>query len=97
MVEIFEKINALEKKAPGRVSRLFSTHPATGGRITQVQEHIQKLLKDQPQYIVNTSEFDEVKAELEALLRRRKGEPVDPNRPVLRKKLSGAVIAASSW
>ena len=32
--------------------------------------------------------FD-VSFELESLLRRRKGDPVDPNRPVLRKKLAG--------
>jgi predicted Zn-dependent protease len=89
MVDIFEKIHSLEKRNPGRVSKLFSTHPPTGDRIVQVQKHIQSLLKDQPQYIVNTSEFDEVKAELEALLHRRRSEPVDPNRPVLRKKLSG--------
>jgi len=89
MVDIFEKIHALEKKSPGKVSKLFSTHPPTGDRIVQVQKNIQQLLKDQPQYIVNTSEFDEVKAELELLLHRRRMEQVDPNRPVLRKKLAG--------
>src|SRR6185295_2362286 len=89
MVDIFEKIHSLERRAPGKVSKLFSTHPPTGDRIVQVQKHIQSLLKEQPQYIVNTSEFDEVKAELESLLRRGKGDPVDPNRPTLRKKLAG--------
>jgi predicted Zn-dependent protease len=89
MVDIFERIHSLEKRAPGKVSKLFSTHPPTGERIVQVQRHIQSLLKEQPQYIVNTSEFDEVKAELETLLRRRKGDQVDPNRPTLRKKLAG--------
>jgi predicted Zn-dependent protease len=86
MVDIFEKIEALNKTKPGRVSKLFSTHPPTGDRIVTVQKNIQNLLKSQPQYVVNTSEFNDVKARLTALENRRKPGPQDdPNRPQLRR------------
>jgi beta-barrel assembly-enhancing protease len=86
MVDIFEKIEALNKTKPGRVSKFFSTHPPTGDRIVTVQKNIQDLLKSQPQYVVTTSEFDVVKARLTALENRRKlGPQDDPNRPQLHR------------
>jgi hypothetical protein len=51
-----------------------------------VQKNIQTLLKAQPEYIVTTSEFDNVKARLTMLERRRKPSPQDdPNRPQLKR------------
>jgi predicted Zn-dependent protease len=85
MVDIFEKIESLERRQPGKVSKLFSTHPPTGDRIVKVQKNIQDLLKSQPQYVVTTSEFDLVKARLMALENRRKGDAPNPNRPTLRR------------
>jgi beta-barrel assembly-enhancing protease len=84
MVNIFEKIAALTSQ-PGRVSKLFQTHPATGDRVVAVQREIQTLLKARPQYVVTTSEFDEVKARLRMLENRRKGDAPNPNRPTLKR------------
>jgi predicted Zn-dependent protease len=85
LVDIFEKISALDKRKPGKVAKLFSDHPPTGDRVTTVQKYIQTLLKEQPQYVVTTSEFNQVKARLMALENRRQMDPPDPNRPRLRK------------
>jgi predicted Zn-dependent protease len=85
MVDIFEKIQALSARQPGRVSKLFQTHPPTGDRITAVQRDIQTLLKEQPQYVVTTSEFNDVQARLRVLQRRKKGDVPDPNRPTLKR------------
>jgi predicted Zn-dependent protease len=85
MIDMFEKIQAIQTKQPGRVAKMFSTHPATGDRIIKAQQNIQELLKAQPQYVISTSEFDRVKARLLALENRRKNQPYDPNRPVLRR------------
>lgn len=85
MVDIFEKIEALQRQKPGKVSAFFSTHPPTGNRIIKVQKDIQRYLKSQPQYVVTTSEFDQVKARLIALENRKKGDAPDPNRPTLRR------------
>ena len=37
-VNFFESIQSLEKKKPGAVSKLFSTHPMTGDRIRAAQK-----------------------------------------------------------
>jgi predicted Zn-dependent protease len=85
MVDIFEKIQSLDRRNPGKVSKLFQTHPPTGDRIVTVQKNIQTLLKDQPQYVVTTSEFSQVKERLTMLENRRKGDVPDPRRPTLKK------------
>jgi predicted Zn-dependent protease len=84
-VDFFEKIQSLEKRKPGSISKVFSTHPMTDDRIKAAQDEIQKNLKPKPEYVVNTSEFNDVRARLAMLHNRRKVEPDDPNRPRLRR------------
>ena len=85
-VDFFEKIQALEKKKHGAVSELFSSHPMTDDRIQAAQKNIQENLEARPEYVVNTSEFNEVKARLAMIENRRKVDNKDPNKPQLRKK-----------
>src|SRR5579884_1269131 len=84
-VDFFEKIQSMEKKKPGTVSKVFSTHPMTDDRIKAAQEEIQKILVAKPEYVVNTSEFNDVKNRLAMLHNHRKVETEDPNRPRLRR------------
>jgi predicted Zn-dependent protease len=85
-VDFFEKIQSLEKKKPGTVSKVFSTHPLTDDRITAAQEEIQKILVAKPEYVVNTSEFNDVKSRLEMLHNHLKIDTEkDSNRPSLRR------------
>ncbi len=84
-VDFFEKIQTLEKRKPGTMAKVFSTHPPTDDRIKKSQRNIQELLAAKPEYVVNTSEFDNVKARLLALNNRRKVDD-DANKPRLRKK-----------
>jgi len=83
-VDFFEKIESLEKKKPGTISKVFATHPMTDDRIRDAQRNIQELLKEKPEYVLNTSEFVDVKGRL-AMLQNRKGPVEDSNRPRLRK------------
>jgi len=84
-VDFFEKIQSLEKKKPGTVSKVFSTHPMSDDRIKAAQDEIQKILAPKPEYVVNTSEFNDVKARLAMMHNKRKVETEDPSRPRLRR------------
>jgi len=85
-VDFFEKVQSMEKKKPGTMSKVFSTHPMTDDRIKTAQAEIQKILVSKPEYVVNTSEFNDVKGRLAMLHNRRKVDNKDdPNRPRLRR------------
>src|SRR5262249_19969026 len=86
-VDFFEKIQSMEKKKPGTMSKVFSTHPMTEDRITDAQKNIQEMLAARPEYVLTTSEFNDVKARLAALHGRRTlTDSKDPNGPKLKKK-----------
>ena len=84
-VAFFEKIEAKEKKKPGTLAKAFATHPQTPDRIEKSQEEIAHVLPARDQYIVSTSEFDDVKARLAALENRRKLTDEKDNAPSLRR------------
>ena len=85
-VDFFEKIESLEKKKPGTMAKVFSTHPLTDDRIAAAQKNIQSMLKERPEYVVTTSEFNDVKTRLLAMHNRRKIDTQDSNRPRLNRK-----------
>ncbi len=85
-VSFFEKLQAKEKKKPGTLARAFSTHPQTPDRIEKSQEEIQTILPARPQYVVSTSEFDDVKSRLAVIENRHKVlDDKEGNKPSLRR------------
>jgi predicted Zn-dependent protease len=84
-VDFFEKIQSLEKKKPGTMAKVFSTHPPTEDRIVTSQKNIQEYLKAKPEYVVTTSEFSDVKNRLAMLHNRKKVDQKDDGRPKLRR------------
>jgi predicted Zn-dependent protease len=64
MIDFFEKIEALQKRKPGLVAKIFDNHPETPDRILHTQEEIAEILPPRPEYLVNTSKFEAVKARL---------------------------------
>jgi beta-barrel assembly-enhancing protease len=85
-VSFFEKIQAMDKKKPGTLAKAFDTHPQTPDRIEKTQQEIASILPARPQYIVSTSEFDDVKSRLAAIENRHKvTDKKDENRPSLRR------------
>lgn len=89
-VDFFEKIQSMEKKKPGTMSKVFSSHPMTDDRIGDAQKNIEELLGARPEYVVTTSEFQDVKKRLAALHNRRKIDEKDDNRPRLKKSPGGS-------
>ncbi|MDE3159667.1 MAG: M48 family metalloprotease [Acidobacteriota bacterium] len=86
-ISIFEKLEALSRRKPGAVSRLFSTHPMDGDRIRNAEKEIQEILPGRKEYVVSTSEYHDVRARLLKFASRRKPEEPD-NRPRLIKPLT---------
>jgi predicted Zn-dependent protease len=91
-VDFFEKIQSKEKKKPGTMSKIFSSHPMTDDRIKTSQKTIQEILKAKPEYVVTTSEFNDVKTRLMTMHNRRKPDDKDVNRPRLRRAPGGGTI-----
>lgn len=88
-VDFFEKIQSDEKRKPGTLSKVFASHPLTDDRIRDAQKNIQEILKAKPEYVVTTSEFNQVKTRLAQMHNRRKVDEKDLNRPRLRKQPGG--------
>src|SRR5215471_6814104 len=85
-VAFFEKLEAQEKKKPGTLAKAFSTHPQTPDRIQKSQQEISTILPPREQYIVTTSEFDQVKARLATIENRhRLDDSKDKNKPTPRR------------
>jgi predicted Zn-dependent protease len=85
-ITFFEKIEAQEKKKPGTLAKAFATHPQTPDRVEESQKEIATILPARDQYIVTTSEFDDVKTRLAAIENKRKiVDEKDANKPTLRR------------
>jgi len=88
-ISFFEKIQAKEKKKPGTLAKAFASHPQTPDRIEKSQQEIATILPAKAQYIVSTSEFDDVKSRLATIENRHKViEEKDGSRPSLRRTSS---------
>jgi predicted Zn-dependent protease len=90
-VDFFEKVQSQEKRKPGTMAKVFSTHPPTDDRIKSAQSNIEKMLKAKPEYVVNTSEFNDVKARTVAMHNRRSIDNKDSGRPTLRRNPNGQI------
>jgi len=94
-VDFFERIQSLEKKKPGTLSKIFSSHPMTDKRIKAAQSEIQTILAARPEYVVSTSEFTDVKRRLSMLHdHRRVDADRDPSLPKLRRKPGSGNVSA---
>jgi hypothetical protein len=82
----FEKIQNLEKTKPGLVAKTFSDHPQTPDRIEATQTEIAHLLPPKDEYVITTSEFDDVKARLARIENKRKlRDGTTEKKPTLRR------------
>ena len=90
-VTIFEKLENLEKTKPNLISKAFSSHPQTPDRIEATQKEIATILPPRAEYVVTTSEFDDVKARLARIENKRKlNDGGKSNAPTLRRASGGS-------
>jgi predicted Zn-dependent protease len=84
-VTFFSKIIEQDRQNPGSVPTIFNSHPPTPDRILKSEEEIKEILPKREQYLVSTSEFEDVKARLQSIMvLRKKGEKKEG--PTLRKR-----------
>jgi beta-barrel assembly-enhancing protease len=89
LLDFFERMSTDRKKS-NFMARAFSSHPMNRDRIKKAQKEIDTMLPTHDQYVVTTSEFDEIRAHLQEI----KGEkPMlqtrqdsQGNKPVLRRR-----------
>lgn len=97
MATFFEKLQAQEKKKPGTINKIFSTHPMVGDRIEKVNSLIARF-PERSEYTINTSEFQQVKNRLISLTNARAtggrgglgASDADSKRPTLKRRQPGA-------
>ncbi|MFN2455306.1 MAG: M48 family metallopeptidase [Pyrinomonadaceae bacterium] len=63
MSTMFEKLLAKNKKKPGTIAKVFSDHPQTTDRIESSRALVARF-PEREEYVMNTSEFQRVKARL---------------------------------
>jgi predicted Zn-dependent protease len=76
-VAFFGKVMDEERRSPGSVPKIFQDHPPTPDRIIKSEEEIKEILPKREQYLVSTSEFNDVKSRLQSVIstRRREQKP----------------------
>lgn len=95
MATFFEKLQSQEKKKPGTINKIFSTHPVVGDRIDKVNSLIARF-PERSEYTINTSEFQQVKNRLISITNARAtggrggASEADSKRPTLKRRQPGA-------
>lgn len=84
-ITVFSKVIEEERRSPGSVPKIFMDHPPTPDRIVALDRQMKEALPAKNQYLVSTSEFDDVKSRLKIVTSNRKKDK-DENAPTLRKR-----------
>lgn len=86
LITFFEKLQAKDKRKPGTLSKLFSTHPMTGDRITEVRSLVARF-PERGEYQLSSSEFGQVKSRVLAIGGATRGSGRDESgRPTLKRR-----------
>jgi predicted Zn-dependent protease len=85
-VKLFEKMRQDEKGKKSVLAKAFSTHPMTDDRIKRAQKEIEEFLPDRGEYVVDTSEFQQVRARVAEIENRRRIDNGRVNLPVLHRR-----------
>ena len=85
LITFFEKIEAMQKKKPGFLNKTFSDHPQTPDRVEKTEKEIATILPPKPEYVVDTSEFQAVKARLALIENKHTPKDNEQHKPELRR------------
>ncbi len=80
---MFGKIIQEQRRDPGSVPSIFMDHPPTPDRVIKAEEEIKDILPQRGNYLISTSEFQDVKGRLTSLLYAMKRNEKNEYRPTL--------------
>ena len=94
MATMFEKLSAMNKKKPGKLAKLFATHPESLER-RDASLALAARFPEKEEYVLSTSEFQRVKAHLMRLSNAKASvsgdiDDSDTGRPTLKRRQGGA-------
>jgi len=87
LITFFEKLQAKEKKKPGTLSKIFSSHPMNEDRIKEVRALVARF-PARGEYQLSTSEFKDMKSRVLALSASHPST-YGGNKPTLKRRPSG--------
>lgn len=85
-VAFFGRIVQEQRRNPGSVPTIFADHPPTAGRIIKAEKEIKTILPKRSEYLVSTSEFNEMKTRLASVMSLRRKLEKSESAPTLRKR-----------
>ncbi len=94
MATMFEKLSVMNKKKPGKLTKLFATHPESLER-RDASLALAARFPEKEEYVLSTSEFQRVKAHLMRLSNAKASvsgdiDDSDTGRPTLKRRQSGS-------
>jgi predicted Zn-dependent protease len=92
-VSFFSKVINEERRQPGSAAKIFMDHPPTPDRIIKCEQEIQTILPKRPEYLVTTSEFNDVKARMKTLVALNR--KTEESGPTLRRRPSDESTSGS--
>ena len=90
LVDFFERLQAKKNQKHSALAKAFSTHPMTEDRIQRAEKEILTMLPARDQYLVDTSEFEEMKARLASLTAKRHLQVGKPAPTLMRRSEGGS-------
>jgi predicted Zn-dependent protease len=72
LIKLLEKLKRNEEEKKNWVAKAFSTHPMTEERIKRAQKQIAEYLPSRNEYVVDTSEFQQIRLRVAELTNRHK-------------------------
>lgn len=99
MSTMFEKLASQNKKKPGTLSKLFSTHPQSFDRRDTSLQLVARF-PEKDEYVISTSEFQRVKSHLLKITNAKAGVTTDldqqDDKPTLKKRQPDSADPAST-
>lgn len=87
-ISVFSKVIEEERKDPGSAPKVFMDHPPTPDRIIKIDAEM-KSFPPKSEYLVSTSEFDDMKARLAEIMTNKKKAEKQEGKPALERRQSG--------